>query len=328
MSNHKKPVVLIVDDNKQNLQYLSAMCENCGYDVAIATDGNQVMEFVKNDTPDIILLDIIMPIMDGIKICKNLKRNKLTKSIPIIFITAKNDSQDIIDGFEAGGVDYVTKPFNSHELISRIKTHIDLKLSRDELKEKNIQLTKKNEEIIKMYTKLKLMMETVEQMSITDYLTNLYNRRYIIDRITKEIARFKRLKKDFCLIVCDVDNFKFINDTYGHDHGDKVLQSIAFVLNDSIREVDMVARWGGEEFMLLLPETSIDGANILAERLRLSIQSNKVVVNDTTLSVTITLGICSYNGRDQMDEFVCKADTAMYQGKKSGRNCVITYTEK
>ena len=130
----KKDLVLVVDDNPQNLQVLGPMLENKGYDVAFATSGEQALEFIDSETPDLVLLDIMMPGMDGYQVCKRLKKEKTTASIPVIFLTAKSDADDIVQGFEAGGVDYVTKPFNSAELLARVKTHLELKNAREEIK--------------------------------------------------------------------------------------------------------------------------------------------------------------------------------------------------
>jgi two-component system, cell cycle response regulator len=329
MEDNNKFTVLIVDDNTHNLQVLAEVVEESGYEAILAMNGGQALESVAVDEPDLILLDVMMPQMDGYEVCSILKKEKGLKDTPVIFLTARSETEDIVKGFEAGGVDYVVKPFNTAELRMRMKTHLELKKSRDKLKESNENFRKANEELneanetIKLKnSQLKEVMGKLEFSSMTDPLTGLFNRRHIMDKIEEEASRFKRGNKEFSLIIADIDFFKKVNDTYGHDCGDYVLKQVSGIILESVREIDFVARWGGEEFLILIPDTGIEGGRVLADRIRMNIEKYSFQYNEIQLSLTMTLGVSIFDGTSTIDEIIKKADNAMYEGKKSGRNCI------
>ncbi|ADD69482.1 response regulator receiver modulated diguanylate cyclase [Denitrovibrio acetiphilus DSM 12809] len=307
---NKKMHVLIVDDNPQNLKVLgNILKDNTPYGLAFAMSGKEALEYLVKNVPDMVLLDVMMPDMDGFEVCKTLHARAETKGIPVIFITAKSEPEDIVKGFQMGGVDYVTKPFNEAELLMRINTHMELKRARDLLEEKN-------KELIEAYDK-------IEHLALTDTLTGIANRRNITNMLGKEAARCKRNKGKFSLIMCDIDFFKRVNDTYGHDAGDYVLKTISHVIQQALREQDIVARWGGEEFLIVLPETDAGNAVAVAEKLRTAIGNTEMSYEGISFSVTMTFGVSEYDVSLGIEKSIKKADDALYEGKQTGRNKVV-----
>jgi diguanylate cyclase (GGDEF)-like protein len=309
MKNNKAQV-LIVDDNPQNLKILgNVLKENTDYGLAFAMNGEEALKFVETENPDMILLDVMMPGIDGFQVCEKLQTNKKTSDIPVIFITAKSEPDDIVKGFKVGGVDYVTKPFNEAELLMRIRTHIELKKSRDLLEEKNRELSEAYEKI--------------EHLALTDTLTGIPNRRNISIVMAKEVSRCLRNGSVFSMLMCDIDFFKKVNDTYGHDTGDYVLVQVARIIQEHLRRQDVVARWGGEEFLVMLPETRIEDATHTAEKLRKAIESAEMVHNNHRFNVTMTFGVAVLEKELGLEKSIKKADDALYEGKQTGRNKVV-----
>lgn len=305
-----KTLVLIVDDNQQNLKILgNVLKENTDYRLAFAMSGDEAVAYTSKALPDMILLDVMMPGMDGFTVCRNLSDKEETADIPIIFITAKSEPEDIVKGFKAGGVDYITKPFNEAELLMRINTHMELKKARDLLEEQNRELTQAYEKI--------------EHLALTDTLTGIPNRRNISNIMSKEASRCKRNGGTFSLIMCDIDFFKKVNDTYGHDTGDYVLKKIAELIQDNLRKQDIVSRWGGEEFLLVLPETGIEDAMRVSEKLRTTIENQLMEFGGHSFNVTMTFGVAVFELDIGLEKSIKKADDALYQGKQTGRNKVV-----
>ncbi|PLX70601.1 MAG: diguanylate cyclase response regulator [Denitrovibrio sp.] len=305
-----KTLVLIVDDNKQNLKVLgNVLKENTDYNLAFAISGEEAFAYINKSLPDMVLLDVMMPGMDGFTVCSELSKNEQTSDIPIIFITAKSETEDIIKGFEAGGVDYVTKPFNDAELLVRINTHVEMKKSRD-------MLEQKNKELKEAYDK-------IEYLALTDMLTGIPNRRNITNMMNKEASRCRRNGGTFSMIMCDIDFFKKVNDTYGHDTGDFVLKRVADIIQKNLRQQDIIARWGGEEFLIVLPETMIEDGVRVSEKLRESIEKDTMEYEEHKFSITMTFGVAVYEQDLGIEKSIKKADDALYQGKQSGRNKVV-----
>lgn len=310
--------ILIVDDTSLNITILVDLLRD-DYELFIAKNGFEALKIINETKIDLILLDVMMPDMDGFTVCEKIKENINNKDTPVIFITALSRKEDIVKGFNAGGVDYVTKPFNSNELKLRVKTHLELKKSREKLEELNIELENKNQ-------RLTILTEELKKAAKTDSLTTLFNRRGILEKLKDETIRYQRTKKDFSLIIADIDFFKKVNDNYGHDCGDKVLKEISVLFKNSIRDMDIVSRWGGEEFLFLLPETDKEGAVHLANKLRNLIEELIVNYNEKKIKITMTFGVAMYEEDDEtIENTIKKADEALYVGKKSGKNCVIDY---
>ena len=326
----KKPLILLVDDNPQNLQLLAENIESNGYEAAVALSGIQALNFTGEQKPDLILLDIMMPDLNGFEVCRMLKEDNMTRDVPIIFLTAKNDYDDITKAFEVGAVDFIIKPFNLVELNARLKTHLELNASKEKLRkinedliEANRELVKANEIISQKNDALNEAMRKLEIAATTDPLTGLMNRRSIRERIEGEIVRYQRSQKPFSLAMCDIDHFKQINDAHGHECGDAILIAVTEVIRDVIRAQDLLSRWGGEEYLFLLPETGADGAVTLVEKVRNKIERNAFKYDQLTFSITVTIGVAEYELPQQIDDTIRFADKAMYEGKRKGRNCVV-----
>lgn len=313
MNNRYKIVVL--DDNTQNLKLISDVLEDAGYDVSLCLTSNQLLDYLheEKELPDIIILDVMLPDMDGFEVCKRIKKSERTKDIPVIFLSARTETVDIVYGLGIGGVDYITKPFRPIELVARIQTHIEIKNIRDELKEKNIELVKLNEQL--------------EEYAIKDPLTKLYNRRMMLTKFDEEISRCKRKNDVFSVILLDIDHFKQVNDNYGHNFGDEVLKIFSNLLMNSKRLEDFVARWGGEEFLLILPHTNGKGAYAVAQRIKEKVSEYEYFYNDEKLHITATFGIAEFNKDDTSEKIIKKADYALYYGKENGRNQIFIYDE-
>lgn len=310
--------ILIVDDTPANITLLGDLLKG-KYEIIVATEGEAAIETARKALPDLILLDVMMPGMDGYTVCRTLKQFEETSHIPVIFITARNDPDDVMAGFEAGGVDYVAKPFNPRELNARINTHMDLLKAREELKTYAESLEMLSQQLL---NKTRELNESVR----TDYLTGLSTRLHIMEKINEEVHRANRGKNTFAVIISDIDHFKIINDTYGHECGDLVLSSIAKILKGSIRAQDVLARWGGEEFLFLLPETDEAGAARLAEKIRILLASSPIQYSEKDISVTMTFGISDFDPKSGIDSMINRADKALYRGKSLGRNRVIAFS--
>ncbi|HOP62067.1 MAG TPA: diguanylate cyclase [Spirochaetota bacterium] len=288
-----KALILIVEDNPINSTLCRSLLNKNGYATEVCNDGESALVFLSTNSPDLILLDIIMPGIDGFEFCESLKIHPRHKDTPVIFLSAMDDEASIIKGFNSGGVDYITKPFRTQELLARTKTHVELKRAKEKL--------------IKMAT--------------TDELTRLANRRYFMERFNSEFDRVKRYESKFSLLMIDIDHFKNINDTFGHKAGDKALQEAATIMKKSLRSSDIIGRVGGEEFSVLLPETDINSALYIAERLRNKVEKSTIDHEDVKISITISIGTTQSDAGDHsVDDIIIRADKAMYNAKNEGRN--------
>lgn len=314
--NDDRECILIVDDTPHNLRLLSSMLTNEGYKTLVAPNGERALASLGKVLPDLILLDIMMPGMDGYEVCERLKADKRTREIPVLFISALSEEFEKTRAFDVGGVDYITKPFQESEVFARTKTHLALKRSRDELIRSNDQLRALNEELI----------EAKRQLEITatiDMLTGLANRRKTLEFLEMEMKRSRRSRKPFSLAIGDIDHFKRINDTHGHNCGDFVLRETAQLLTSSLRGQDHVGRWGGEEFLILLPETYGTGAYNTIEKLREEIAARNYLYEGKHIVVTMTFGLADSSENMEPAGFIRLADEALYEGKNGGRNCVV-----
>ncbi len=307
--------ILIVDDTPNNLSVLRQMLTEQGHRVRPAISGEIALKTVRADLPDLILLDIVMPEMNGYEVCRHLKAQDETKEIPIIFISALNEMEDKIRAFSEGGVDYISKPFHSEEVLARVSTHLTLSFQKKALERQNQELKEKNALILEQT-------EALKKMAAKDFLTGLSNRRDFIEKAKHEETRFSRTRRPFAVILLDIDHFKRVNDTYGHECGDIVLKGVAERLENELRQQDVVARWGGEEFICLLSETDLTGAMHVADKIRVSISRESHRCGTKKINVTVTLGVTVYNGDVLLEECIAWADKALYQGKTDGRDRV------
>lgn len=288
-----KPVVLVVDDTKLNLQALVHILKH-DYTLKVAFSGREALELVdKEPFPDLILLDVEMPDMDGHEVCRVLQSKSDTSKIPIIFVTAQDSVEEEEFGLSLGAVDYITKPIHPSIVKARVKTHIILKNQYDLL----------------------------EKIALRDQLTKLYNRHHFADALSGKVSSSIRHSSLLSLVILDIDHFKSINDTYGHGVGDEVLRDVASILLRNARAEDIAARLGGEEFVIVLDNCGLDDAMKKAEFLRQEIEDYYPVGID----VTASFGVIELVKTDTCVQFLDYADQALYQAKKEGRNRVVAY---
>ena len=295
-SSEKKNTILIVDDSADNLKILIHLLRD-DYTLLVAKDGASAVEMAKAHTPDLILLDIIMPDMDGYEVLRIVKSTCETKHIPVIFITALDDAKDEEAGLAMDAADYISKPFVHGIVRLRVGNQI------------------------KMVNYLK----EIERLSKMDELTKLANRRSFNEKLASEWGRAQREQTALGLIILDVDKFKTYNDTYGHQHGDTVLRTIAQTLEMiTQRSSDFVARWAGEEFVVLLPNTNADGAMKVAEKIREEVEKTEIPHQDGISKVTISAGVNVIipDVDSSVNKYISDADEALYRAKGEGRNRV------
>jgi len=316
--------ILIVDDTKANLISLEAILEGEDLNVMTVSNGNDALKILLKGKIDIILLDVQMPGMNGFEVAELMRANNKTKNIPIIFITAINKEEEyIFKGYELGAVDYLYKPISNEILKSKVKVFIKLNEQAKIIEEK----TKALEEKI---VQLELTEKKLNRLIRIDELTGVYNRRAFEEIFDLEWARTIRSNGSFSALMIDIDNFKVFNDTYGHLKGDNCLKNIAKIIERTLKRItDKVARLGGEEFVVLLPETDSKGAELIAEEIRKNIEDLKIVNEgvETYEFVTVSIGISSIIPTKFIDknEFIDQADKALYTAKKNGRNMVYLY---
>ncbi|MBI5180432.1 MAG: diguanylate cyclase, partial [Nitrospirae bacterium] len=263
---------------------------------------------------DFIITDVIMPGVDGFKLVSTIKNQEKYRNVPVIMLTGQKDSIDKIKGLELGASDYVTKPFDPGELIARVKVLIRMQELQEELTQKNLFLKSLNQKL--------------EKIAITDELTGMFNRRYFFSRFVAEFERCKRFNQSLACVMIDIDHFKKINDTYGHQVGDIVLKKVGQIVSESQRVYDIFARIGGEEFVGSLSNVEQKGAVEFAERLRKRIESyNFLEEVSETLKATISIGIGIYPHNniavENIDDIIKIADDALYKAKNSGRNMTV-----
>ncbi len=304
-----KAKVLVVEDDSVQASATKEVLTKVGYEVLWAEDGINAIKIIKTERPDLILLDVMLPGMDGYEICRWLKIEETTKGIPIIMLTAKKDLSDKISGLHIGADDYLPKPYNELELNARIYALLRTKALQDELIQKNRQLEE--------------LLQRVNYMAITDSLTSLYNRRYFHDVLSGEFERSRRYSTPFSLVMLDIDDFKRINDDFGHSVGDSVLREVAKILAGSIREIDTASRYGGEEFMVILPSTKKDHAMIVAERMRMRIAQHSF--SGLNRNITMSIGIAGLPDEkaESGEKLIRCADLALYRAKEFGKNRIV-----
>jgi diguanylate cyclase (GGDEF)-like protein len=267
-----KNKILVVDDVAVNVQLLTTYLSSVGYQVIAARDGQEALAKVVTTQPDLILLDVMMPKINGFEVCERIKKDPVTRIIPVIMVTALNEIEDKIKATEAGADDFVSKPFNKLELLTRVKSLLRIKQLHDELNAKVRELEQARERL--------------RQLAITDGLTGLYNHRYFKEHLEQELNRASRHQSHVSVVMIDIDHFKKFNDTYGHPSGDFILRSIARLLKENIRKIDLAARYGGEEFCLVLIETNKKAAGIVAEKVRRLVQDHHFEIINGLQAVT------------------------------------------
>jgi diguanylate cyclase (GGDEF)-like protein len=296
----RKQTVLIVDDTPANIKLLSVVLGRA-HELLFAVSSREALELAAAQTPDLILLDVMMPEMDGYEVCAQLKADPRTRSIPVIFVTAMSREEDEAKGLEVGGIDYITKPYSAPIVRARVRNHLELKRYRDFL----------------------------ENLSATDGLTGIPNRRRFDEFLDCEWRRTMRSQLPLSLIMLDLDFFKAYNDHYGHLAGDDCLRQVAEALAGGVRRpADLVARYGGEEFVCVLPETEMSGARQVAQQLWEKVGALQIPHAYSSVSehVTISAGVATLTPAvgQKLTDIIARADAQLYVAKRSGRNQVVS----
>jgi diguanylate cyclase (GGDEF)-like protein len=285
--------ILVIDDSPDIHDLVKVRLVQEQVVVHSALDGAAGLVAAKQIVPDVILLDVDMPDLDGFAVCAQLKSDPVTMEIPVIFLTGADSTDEKIRGLELGATDYITKPFDPAELLARVRAAL----------------------------RNRYLVELLSKKAMIDGLTGLWNRTYLDSRLSTELSAARRNGRPLSCVMADVDRFKAINDTYGHTFGDEVLREIAAVFTQTCRSEDIVCRYGGEEFTVLLPDTTVENAAVLAERLRQAIEEKRLLFRDKHVNITCSFGVANLRGMVP-PSLVELADQALYRAKHAGRNRV------
>jgi diguanylate cyclase (GGDEF)-like protein len=295
-------VVLVVEDSAAIRALVRRMLVAGGHTVVEAAGGAAALAVCRERQPDVVLLDVEMPEMSGWDVLAAMKADPDLRDVPVVFLTGRSDTTDMVDGLRLGAHDYLRKPCEPTELLARVQAAARVKRLQDELRQRN---------------------EDLDRISRTDALTGLRNRRHVEEYLVKLTSLARRNAEPIAVLVIDIDHFKSVNDSHGHDAGDAVLREVAGRMLGSVRLEDMVGRWGGEEFLVVLPNTAAEGAAELAERLHQVVAETPCRLADgEAVQVTISVG-CAASLMDDAGRLVRSADAAMYEAKESGRNRVV-----
>lgn len=294
--------ILVIDDDPDSLSIIAEALLWEGYQVHTCISGSEGLQQIQNWSPDLILLDVNMPEMNGMETLRDLRQR--TNYVSVMFISGNTSTAHVISGLDAGADDYIPKPFEPLELLARVRTQLRIKDLNDQLRLANEQL---------------------KELVDTDDLTGLFNMRSVYQRVEAELLRARRFNRQVCVVMMDMDYFKTVND--GHDHlfGSFVLSEVGVIIRKCIRNIDLGARYGGDEFLMLLTETNAEGASKFCERLRNMINNHIFVSGKDSMQLTCSLGFAITSPGDSQTDargLVRSADHALYEAKKAGRNCV------
>ena len=288
--------ILVVDDRESNRQLLRDMLEGVGHRVVSARDGREAFVAALADRPDVILLDVKMPGMDGFEVCTQLRALSETATIPVMFVTANyTEEQDVLHGLEIGAYDYLVKPISRSLLLARVAVMLRIRRSKERLR----------------------------QLSMIDDFTGLFSKSYVVRRLADEMLRTQRRDAALSVAMIDLDDFRICNDTFGHQFGDEVLKRVSAALNANIRLHDSIGRYGGEEFLIIQPETSEREAELLIEALKQKVAEERFYGEGRELSVTFSAGIAEWDGRMSAEQLIGAADGALHAAKQAGNNKTV-----
>jgi diguanylate cyclase (GGDEF)-like protein len=318
LSSGHTPRVLVVDDEPRTRANLRAVLEQGGYEVFEAGNGRQGMEQALERQPQIMILDWNMPEMNGPELVRALRQTRVGQTIYMILLTHRDDDEHLVEAFEAGADDFIGKPLRPRVLAARLRAGLRVVRLQQELE-------REHEEIRHFAAQLAVTNRRLQEAALTDALTGFPNRRYAIDRIQQEWAAAIRWGRPLSCMIIDLDNFKQINDTHGHDVGDEVLRSAADALRGALRGQDVVCRTGGDEFLAICPETDLGRALTCAERLRAALDRLSLSAGDVKLQISASIGVAMRDNRmADVDALMKQADLGAYLAKQKGRNCVAT----
>jgi len=296
--------ILVVDDRKSSCERIVAML-SAEHAVDVEADPNEALFHAAEGNYDLLIVSLGMQAFDGLRLCSQVRSLERTRNVPILAVADAENNQRLARGLEIGVNDYLIRPIEKNEMLARVRTQIKKKRYTERLRD-NVQLS--------------------IEMAITDALTGLFNRRYMETHLAALVEQAAARGKPITVLVLDIDYFKAINDTHGHDAGDEVLREFALRIRKSIRNIDLACRYGGEEFVIVMPETDMAVATMVAERLRRRIASEPFLIQDGAhgLDVTISVGIAALDGpADTAAAVLKRADTALYRAKRDGRNRVV-----
>lgn len=345
MSYHTASI-LIVDDVPDNLRLLSEMLQQQNFQVRQATNGTMAIDTINELPPDLILLDIQMPGIDGYEVCRRLKNDEATKSIPIIFLSALTEAVDKVKAFSFGAVDYISKPFDLQEVLARVNNQLQLQTLRRTLEKRNQSLNKAMEDLEGAYNEssdlrnrlekanreLRTANHKLEALATIDGLTQIANRRCFDDYFAQKWQECLQMRQPIAVLLGDIDFFKPYNDHYGHQMGDRCLCQVAKTIENSLlRSDDLAARYGGEEFVVVLPHTSIEGTENIANRILENIRNLAIAHATSSVSPTISLSVGAHvltpTEAIAPNTLVECCDQALYFAKEQGRDRLIFYSE-
>lgn len=319
---------LVVDDEPLNLALIETMLKPLDLDFVFASDGLAARNLMGEQNFDLLLFDITMPGIDGLELTRWVRKDPSHKDVPTLILTSKAEKEIQMEAFEAGAVDILVKPIHGPELVYRVKAQLKLRILQrrmeDFANELNLQVLKAMQtetDLLQSQSALADANKTLVDWAHKDTLTGLWNRRKAWDLMEYEAERSDRLSRPIGVAMLDLDKFKSVNDTFGHDLGDQVLKQAATVLGKALRKGDILARWGGEEFLAVFPETDLEGTRAAAEKLRLAIQAAPWNLSDRP-GMTVSIGVTVKQPETSWDSVLKEADLALYGAKESGRNRV------
>jgi diguanylate cyclase (GGDEF)-like protein len=294
--------ILVADDSMVVRAVLRRQLETDGHTVVEAVNGEEAIDACREYHPDVVLLDVEMPVLDGHATLARLKADPQLKDIPVVFLTGRVDTADVVNGLRLGAHDYLRKPFEANELMARVSAALRTKWLQDELRARNAEL---------------------DRVSRIDMLTNIYNRRHLDEHLRAVISAARRHDRSVGVLIVDIDHFKNVNDEHGHLAGDAVLREVAARLQQAMRTEDALGRWGGEEFLAVLTDTPPEGVRVMAERLRQVVAAAPFTLDDGS-QIRVTVSVGHTNGREDAEVLVHRADDALYVAKAEGRNRVAS----
>ncbi len=318
-SDGRRRRVIVADDDPTLLALLSRQLTSAGYDVTACADGVQAFDAVQRAGSGVVLADWNMPNIDGLGLCRRIREMSADEAIGFVYfilLSANSHTHRIVEGFAAGVDDYLTKPYHKEELLARMR-------AGERICDLQRQVTERRVELQRANARLAALNQKLHRLATTDELTGLANRRHILERVSEQWAHAVRHERPLACLMVDVDHFKSVNDTYGHDVGDAALRHVAHVLRQATRAADAVGRFGGEEFLVVAPETDLDGALRLGERIRGGIEATPL--RDPPVSITVSIGVAILQARfADPQQMVAAADSALYGAKAAGRNRVLS----
>jgi two-component system, cell cycle response regulator len=295
--------ILVAEDDATSRTILTALLIKWDYDPVVVSDGQEAWEIMqKPGAPYIALLDWEMPGMDGLAVCRRIRERRDPNPPYVIILTAKDEKADIVKGLDAGANDYVSKPYDNDELLARIRV---------------------GQRMVELQAELLDARDALAHEAMHDPLTGAPNRRAILDRLSKELDRAGRRNSELSVGMCDIDHFKRINDTFGHQVGDEVLCGFVQEIRNTLRPYDLMGRYGGEEFLVLAPGCTGLVAEGLYERLRAKIDGLRIATRSGAVCITISIGVAGADGEKKVDALLAEADAALYTAKNNGRNRVV-----